>query len=110
VVVPKPGGGYQTVDFQNGTVTAVSGTSISLRSADGYHHTYQVTSSTMVDAQRNGIGSIKDGNQVTVAATVSGSTAAATRIIDLTLLQQSVHGMFGAAAPAASFKMAAPAP
>jgi hypothetical protein len=86
VVVPKSGGGYQTITFQNGKVTAVSSTSITLRSADGYSRTYQVTSSTMVNAQRDGIGSIKDGNQVMVDATMSGSTATAARIIDLSLL------------------------
>jgi hypothetical protein len=107
VVVPKSGGGYQTVAFQNGKVTAVSSTSITLRSADGYSHTYQVTSSTMVDAQRDGIGSIKDGNQVVVDATVSGSTTTTVRIIDLSLLQQGFHRMFGAA-PGANFKPAAP--
>jgi hypothetical protein len=107
VVVPKSGGGYQTITFQNGKVTAVSSTSITLRSADGYSRTYQVTSSTMVNAQRDGIGSIKDGNQVMVDATISGSTATAARIIDLSLLQQGFHRMFGAA-PGANFKMAVP--
>jgi hypothetical protein len=107
VVVPKPGGGYQTVAFQNGKVTAVSSTSITLRSADGYSHTYQVTSSTMVNAQRDGIGSIKDGNQVTVDATVSGGTTTATRIIDVTLLQQGFRSFFGAA-PGANTKVAIP--
>jgi hypothetical protein len=107
VVVPKSGGGYQTVAFQNGKVTAVSSTSITLRSADGYSHTYQVTSSTMVDAQRDGIGSIKDGNQVVVDATVSGSTATAVRVLDLSLLQQGFHRFFGAA-PGTNVKMAIP--
>jgi hypothetical protein len=109
VVVPKPGGGYQTVAFQNGKVTAVSSTSITLRSADGYSHTYQVTSSTMVNAQRDGIGSIKDGNQVMVDATVSGSTTTAIRVVDLSLLQQGFHRMFGTA-PGANVKMAPPIP
>ncbi len=107
VVVPKSGGGYQTVAFQNGKVTAVSSTSITLRSADGYSHTYLVTSSTMVNAQRDGIGSIKDGNQVVVDATVSGSTTTTIRIIDITLLQQGMHRMFGTA-PGANFKTAVP--
>jgi hypothetical protein len=106
-VVPKPGGGYQTVAFQNGKVTAVSSTSITLHSADGYSHTYQVTSSTMVNAQRDGIGSIKAGNQVIVAGTVSGSTTTAVRIIDITLLQQGMHGFFGVP-PAANAKPAVP--
>lgn len=107
VVVPKPGGGYQTVAFQNGKVTAVSSTSITLRSADGYSHTYPVTSSTNVNAQRDGIGSIKVGNQVVVAATVSGSTTTVIRIIDVTQLQQGFHRFFGPA-PGASLKPAVP--
>jgi hypothetical protein len=96
VVVPKSGGGYQTVVFQNGKVTAVSSTSITLHSADGYSHTYPVTSSTIVNAQRDAIGSIKVGNQVMLAATVSGGTTTTIRIIDLTLLQQGMHRFFGA--------------
>jgi hypothetical protein len=96
-VVPKSGGGYQTIAFQNGKVTAVSSTSITLHSADGYSHSYRVTSSTLVNAQRDGIGSIKAGNQVIVTATVSGSTATATRIIDVSLLQQDFHRFFGGA-------------
>jgi hypothetical protein len=107
VVVPKPGGGYQTVAFQNGKVTAVSSTSITLHSADGYTHTYQVTSSTMVNAQRDGIGSVKVGNQVVVDATVSGSSTTAVRILDLSQLQRGMHRFF-APAPGASFKPAAP--
>jgi len=97
VVVPKPGGGYQTVAFQNGKVTAVSSTSITLRSADGYSRSYQVTSSTLVNAQRDGIGSIKAGQQVIATATVSGSGATATRIIDVSLIQQGLHRFFNRA-------------
>jgi hypothetical protein len=94
LVVTKPGGGYQTVDVQTGQVTAVSTTSITLKSADGFTKSYTVTSSTLVDAQRDGIGSVKVGNQATMQATVSGSSATATSITDLTLLQQG-HAGFG---------------
>jgi hypothetical protein len=94
LVVRKPGGGYQTVDVQNGQVTAVSSTSITLKSADGFTKTYAVTSSTLVDAQRDGIGSVKVGNQAAVLATVSGSAVTATSISDLTLQGQG-HAGFG---------------
>jgi hypothetical protein len=86
-VVPASGGGYQTEDTQRGSVTAVSTSSITVKSADGFTKKYQVTSSTLVDAQRAGIGSVKDGHQVLVLATVSGATATATTIEDLSLLQ-----------------------
>jgi hypothetical protein len=94
LVVRKPGGGYQTVDVQDGQVTAVSSTSITLKSADGFTKTYAVTSSTLVDAQRDGIGSVKVGNQAAVLATVSGSAVTATSISDLTLQGQG-HAGFG---------------
>lgn len=88
IVMAKPGGGYQTVDIQNGQVTAVSSTAITLKSADGYSRSYAITGSTIVDAQRNGIGSVKVGNQASVLATVSGSTATAVTVRDITQLQQ----------------------
>ena len=103
-VVAKPGGGYQTVDVQDGQVTSVSATSITLKSSDGFTKTYVVTSSTTVDAQRDGIGSVKAGNQASVFATVSGSTVTAANVADLTLLQKnrpgfgSWHGSGGGAA------------
>jgi hypothetical protein len=101
LVVTKPGGGYQTVDVQTGQVTAVSTTSITLKSADGFTKSYVITSSTIVDAQRDGIGSVKVGNQATMVATVSGSTATATSINDLTLLHQG-HPGFGYGRPGTS--------
>jgi len=90
-VVPRSGGGYQTIDTQRGSVTAVSATSITVRSADGFSKTYQVASSTNVDARRNGIAAVKTGHQVMVTATDGGSTATATSILDFNLLP-AMHG------------------
>jgi hypothetical protein len=89
VVLAKPGGGYQTVDFQSGSVTKVSTASITVKSTDGFIQSYAITASTVVGAHRDGIGSVKVGDQALVIATVSGRTATAARIIDRTLLQQS---------------------
>ena len=85
-VVQKPGGGYQTIDLQRGAVTAVSTTSITIKSSDGFTRTYQVTSATFVDARRDGISSVKSGHQAMVMATVNGSTVTAVRILDFSLL------------------------
>ena len=90
-VVPKSGGGYQTIDTQRGSVTAVSATSMTVKSADGFSKTYQVVSSTNVDARRDGIATVKTGHQVMVTATVSGSTDTAVSILDLNLLP-AMHG------------------
>ncbi len=87
-VTDKPGGGYQTVDVQQGQVTAVSSTSITVKSQDGFTKSYVVSGSTLVDAQRDGIGSVKVGDTVTVRATVSGGTATASDIADRTEFEQ----------------------
>jgi hypothetical protein len=87
LTVPKSGGGYQTVDVQDGTVTAVSTGSITVKSADGFTATYTVTSKTVVGAQAAGIGSVKKGDTIFVTATVSGSTATAASIVDLTAVK-----------------------
>jgi hypothetical protein len=93
-VLAKPGGGYQTVAFQRGSVTAVSAGSITVRSTDGFTQTYTINDSTIVGAHRGGISSIKAGDTASVIATVSGKTFTAARIIDWTLLGHS-HMMFG---------------
>jgi hypothetical protein len=83
LVRPKPGGGTVTVEIQNGAVTAVSQSSITLKSDDGFTRTYGVTSSTSVAARRDGIGSVEVGDEVWVTATASGGTVTAIRIGDL---------------------------
>jgi len=88
-VLSKPGGGYQTVAFQRGAVTAVSMGSITLKSTDGFTQTYTINDSTLVGAHRGGISSVKTGDTASVIATVSGKTFTASRIIDWTLFQHS---------------------
>jgi Domain of unknown function (DUF5666) len=94
VTEPKMGGGYQTVDVQRGTVTAVSSSSITITSADGFSATYAVSSSTEVNAQAAGIGAVKTGDTVEVYATLSGGKATAASIIDETSIRSS-RGSFG---------------
>jgi hypothetical protein len=83
-VVKKADGSFQTIAVQRGTVTAVSATSISVKSLDGYVATYVVNSTTKINGKNGKITDIKTGDQVGVEATVSGGTSTAVRIIDLT--------------------------
>ena len=87
LTVPKSGGGYQTVDVQDGTVTAVSTGSVTVKSADGFTATYTVTSKTVVTAESPGIASVKKGDTLFVTATVSGSTATAASVVDVTAVK-----------------------
>ena len=89
LVRPDPSGsGYQTVDFQVGKVSsnAPYTSSISVTSADGTTKTYAVTTNTLVDAGRDGVGNISNGDTVMIEAVVSNGTATARTINDQTRL------------------------
>jgi hypothetical protein len=87
-VEPDGSGGYRTVDQQVGDVTSVSKDSISVKSADGFSKTYSVDENTVVNSGRDGIGSVKNGDKVSVNAVVNGGKAAARSIQDMTTLGQ----------------------
>ena len=84
-VVPKDGGGYQTVATQRGEVTAVSKESITVKSEDGYSRTYTLTEDTLVNAARDGIDDVKTGNTVRVTAVVTDGKATASSVNDGTV-------------------------
>jgi len=94
LVLPRSGGGTVTVEIQNGKVTSVSQSSITLKSTDDFVRTYAVTASTIVAAQRDGIGSVKVGDQVWVTATASGGTVTAIRVRDLSQLRAGLSSSF----------------
>lgn len=88
-VTEKQGGGYQTVDAQRGTVTAVSKDSITVKSVDGFTATYVVTADTIVNAKRDGIASVKVGDEVGVMGVEGAGKTTAVRIVDRTQLKDS---------------------
>ncbi|MFJ1765175.1 hypothetical protein ACIOD2_32960 [Amycolatopsis sp. NPDC088138] len=67
-------GGYVTKIMQTGKVTALSATSLTAQSDDGFSKTYTITS-----AQATGVAS---GDTVTVVATESGEAATATSVTE----------------------------
>lgn len=87
-VVPNGSGGYQTIVNQRGEATAVSTTSITVKSEDGYSATYVVNADTLVNAARDGISTIKVGDTVHVRGIRSGDTRTAVHISDGTLMKQ----------------------
>jgi hypothetical protein len=96
----KEGTAYRTIDVQVGSVSSVSSTQITVASADGYSATYMVKSSTVVDAQADGISTVAKGDKVRVTAVVSGSQAVAIDITDTTKIGSSRVG-FGFGPPPA---------
>jgi hypothetical protein len=79
-----PSGGYQVMAMQVGDATAVSATSITVKSEDGYSRTYAVTDDTLVNAGNVGIGDVKTGDKVRVLALVKDGNASAVHVMDVT--------------------------
>jgi hypothetical protein len=90
VTSPKPDGGYQTFAFQTGEVTSVSTSSVALKSDDGFTRTYKVDENTLVNAGRDGIGSVKKGDTVRVMGVVEGGDARAVNVLDTTKVEKSL--------------------
>jgi hypothetical protein len=76
----------KVVDFQRGTVKAVSDTSITVVSKDDFSATYVVDAKTKVRQakEKAAIGDVKTGDKVRVVASKDGSTLTAKRIADRT--------------------------
>ena len=75
-VVPDGAGGYTTELTQTGTVTAISPTSITVRSEDGFSQTYVIPNA----AGNTGAPPFALDDQVVVRATRNGQTATVTNI------------------------------
>ena len=93
-VTVKPGGGYQPMQMQRGTVTAVSATAITVRSEDGFVRSYVVSKDTLVNAASGGIASVAVNDVVHVRASGAGDKATATDVMDQTKMMAN-HEKFG---------------
>jgi hypothetical protein len=82
------GEGFRTHAVQTGEVTAVSKSSITVKSEDGFTRTYAVNEDTLVNAGRDGIDSVKTGDSVHVRALMEGDAARAIQVSDITNLQR----------------------
>ena len=92
--VPVPGGETRTVAVQGGTVTSVSDSSITVKSTDGYSHTYGLGSSTVVLAGLHGIGDVKNGDLVRVTAVGTGASTRTVNVFDWTALRRAHPELF----------------
>jgi hypothetical protein len=86
-VVPKSGGGYQTLVMQRGKVSSVSASTVTVKSDDGFTATYDVPADTPVSAARDGISSIKKGDDVSLIAEQKSGNDTALQIGDLSRMQ-----------------------
>jgi hypothetical protein len=80
--VTLAGEGHRVVVFQRGPIEKVSGTSLTVKSADGYTATYAVSDDTIVreKAGKITVADLSAGDRVLVVATKDGSTLKAVKI------------------------------
>lgn len=94
LVVPDPDSdGYRTVVVQRGEVTSASGSSLTVRSEDGFAETYALTDETVYLGGVDGASSLQEGEQVHVTGVREGGTARAVSVADLSRLRQRFGGM-----------------
>jgi hypothetical protein len=98
--IQQPDGTLKTVEYQSGTVSAVSTSSITVVSGtdNAYSHTYKVVPSTIVDSQAGGISTVAKGDKVRIIATQQNGGDTAVDIVDATKIQSS-HTGFGFGGP-----------
>ncbi|MFI9817451.1 hypothetical protein [Saccharothrix variisporea] len=68
IVGPGPFGDATHGEFQNGEVTAVTDDSVTVKSGDGFSHTYKIDDNTEVNGAKGGTGSLAAGDKVMVVA------------------------------------------
>ncbi len=83
--VVRQKGGFTTIAVQRGRITAVSATSITVASQDGYVRSYVVNADTKVRSKGTtvAVGALKAGEQAMIRSTKTGTTYTATRVAGL---------------------------
>lgn len=77
-------GAYRTYLTQSGTVTAVDSDSITVRSDDGYTHTYEIAPRTVVGAGRDGLSDVTSGDSVRLMARRGDEADTVLHLVDIT--------------------------
>jgi hypothetical protein len=82
-VTVKTKDGTKTVAVQRGTVTAVSATSLTVKSTDGFTQTWALNDDTKVraDQKQSDRSAVKTGEELGVAGAMSGNTSTARLVV-----------------------------
>jgi hypothetical protein len=82
-ITVKTKDGTKTIAVQRGTVTAVSATSLSVKSTDGFTETWVLNSKTKVrvDGRSSSASSLKTGEELGVAGGMTGNTSTARLVV-----------------------------
>jgi hypothetical protein len=98
--VPNGNGGYSTEEMQRGSITAVNGSTFTVKSEDGYTHDWVTDANTGYGMRRGGTnGGLTTGENVMVMGTKDGDTFHAVRVMTMRQPGQNQKGPFGDQGP-----------
>jgi hypothetical protein len=82
--IEKAGGGTQVVRFQHGTISAIAGSTVTVKSTDGFTSTFTVdrTSRITLKGTDGTLSRLKKGDEVRVFGVASGSSTVARLLLD----------------------------
>jgi hypothetical protein len=83
-------GGYRTEETQTGEVTAITDTSLTAKSQDGYTKVYTINTATTYGGGTK--ADVRTGDTVTVVATPNGESATANNVLDRAQMPQGGPG------------------
>ncbi len=73
IMGPGPFGDTAHGEFQNGEITEVNDSSITVKSPDGFTKTYRVDGDTRVNGTQSGVSGLAKGDTVTLVANTDGT-------------------------------------
>jgi hypothetical protein len=82
-IFAKGGGGTRTMTFQQGTATAVSGSSVEVRSSDGFTQRYAADSALMVNGAKKGVSAVPRGKEIVIVALKGTGGPTAQRVFEV---------------------------
>src|SRR3954452_18458892 len=82
--VQKPGGGTTVVHFQDGVISAINGTTVTVKSSDGFTSTFTVNGTTRItlNGSDGTLSKLAKTDKVRVMGVVNGSSTVAKMVLD----------------------------
>ena len=82
--VQKPGGGTTVVHFQDGVISAISGSTVTVKSTDGFTSTFTVNGTTRItlNGSDGTLSKLAKNDKVRVMGVVNGSSTVAKMVLD----------------------------
>lgn len=95
--VQKPGGGTTVVHFQNGVISAINGSTVTVKSSDGFTSTFTVNGTTRItlNGTQGTLSKLGKNDKVRILGVENGTQTVARMVLDGVPAQGMFGGRFG---------------